>query len=507
MPRNRERKTDRGVPVQVLRLAAEVIRSEGRSARSVAKEFEICHTTLYRFCKKLERAGPGEEIRTGYWTPRRVFTAEQEAILSNYLKTAADMFYGLCTKEVRRLAYLLAVRYGCQYPGTWDEPGLAGRDWLMGFLHRQPTLSIRRPQATSLARNIHFNRHNVSLFFNNLDEVLRKNNFQGEDIWNMDETGITTVQRPDQVVARRGDRQVGSATSGERGTLVTVACAGNALGSMIPPMFIFPRVNFKDHFIRDGPPGCIGVANKSGWMVEEHFIEFLHHFQRHTRASVNTKVLLILDNHSSHLSLRAIDFSRANGIVMLSFPPHCSHRLQPLDRSFFGPLKGKVNSFCDSWMRSHPGLPMTIYDIPGIVRLAFPLVGTPGNVSAGFITTGIWPFDRLKFSDADFAPSMVTGRPDPTVPLGPSNSPSTAPPVQGGLPSSSVAPPVPASVSSSSVAPQVPASLSSSSVAPQVPAILPSTSVAPPVPASVSSSSVAPQVPASQSSSSVAYDR
>ncbi|XP_063729946.1 uncharacterized protein LOC134881091 isoform X1 [Eleginops maclovinus] len=201
MPRNRERKTDRGVPVQVLRLAAEVIRSEGRSARSVAKEFEICHTTLYRFCKKLERAGPGEEIRTGYWTPRRVFTAEQEAILSNYLKTAADMFYGLCTKEVRRLAYLLAVRYGCQYPGTWDEPGLAGRDWLMGFLHRQPTLSIRRPQATSLARNIHFNRHNVSLFFNNLDEVLRKNNFQGEDIWNMDETGITTVQRPDQVVA------------------------------------------------------------------------------------------------------------------------------------------------------------------------------------------------------------------------------------------------------------------------------------------------------------------
>ncbi|XP_063752361.1 uncharacterized protein LOC134872924 isoform X2 [Eleginops maclovinus] len=214
MPRNRERKTDRGVPVQVLLLAAEVIRSEGRSARSVAKEFEICHTTLYRFCKKLERAGPGEEIRTGYWTPRRVFTAEQEAILSNYLKTAADMFYGLCTKEVRRLAYLLAVRYGCQYPGTWDEPGLAGRDWLMGFLHRQPTLSIRRPQATSLARNIHFNRHNVSLFFNNLDEVLRKNNFQGEDIWNMDETGITTVQRPDQVVASQSSSSVSPPVQG-----------------------------------------------------------------------------------------------------------------------------------------------------------------------------------------------------------------------------------------------------------------------------------------------------
>lgn len=266
------------------------------------------------------------------------------------------------------------------------------------------------------------------MFFDNLERVLTKYQFEGKDIWNMDETGISTVQEPEQVVARRGDRQVGSATSGERGTLVTLACAGNALGIMIPPMFIFPRV----HFIRDGPPGCVGTANASGWMVEEHFLEFLHHFQRHTRASVNAKVLLILDNHSSHLSVRGIDFARANGIVMLSFPPHCSHRLQPLDRSVFGPLKGKVNALCDTWMRAHPGLPMTIYDIPGIVRVALPGAGTPANVSAGFSTTGIWPFDREKFSDSDFAPSLVTDQPAPPVPVGQSGSSSAAPPVEAG---------------------------------------------------------------------------
>lgn len=39
----------------------------------------------------------------------------------------------------------------------------------------------------------------------------------------MDESGVTTVQKPDRLVARRGFKQVGSLTSGERGSLVTLA--------------------------------------------------------------------------------------------------------------------------------------------------------------------------------------------------------------------------------------------------------------------------------------------
>ncbi len=338
----------------------------------------------------------------------------------------------------------------------------------MGFMKRQPSLSIRCPQATSLTRNTSFNRHNVSLFYNNLANVLDKNKFEGKDIWNMDETGVTTVQEPENVVAGRGVRQVGAVTSGERGTLVTVACAGNALGNMIPPMFIFPRVNFKDHFIRDGPPGCIGAANKSGWMMEDHFLQFLKHFHHHTRASLDAKVLLILDNHSSHLSVRGIDFCRENGIVMLSFPPHCSHKLQPLDRTVYGPLKRHVNTFCDTWMRSHPGLTMSIYDIPGIVRLALLLAGTPGNVQNGFSSTGIWPYNRDKFKDSDFAPSLVTDRPPP--PVLPEQAGTSAPlevsPVHAGSSASSAVPPVHAGTSASTTVPPVQSEFSPETVRP-----------------------------------------
>ncbi|XP_018344908.1 PREDICTED: uncharacterized protein LOC108750148 [Trachymyrmex septentrionalis] len=97
------------------------------------------------------------------------------------------------------------------------------------------------------------------------------------DIWNMDETGITTVHTPNRVVACRGMKQLGKMTSAERGTLVTVAVAVSAIGNMVLPFFIFPKVNYKNHFIQGGPLG--GDANPSGWMKEEHFIKYCKHFE------------------------------------------------------------------------------------------------------------------------------------------------------------------------------------------------------------------------------------
>lgn len=63
-------------------------------------------------------------------------------------------------------------------------------------------------------------------------------------IYNVDETGVFTVQKPRQVVTEKGKKQVSSITSSERGELVTVVCAVNAAGNAIPPMLVFqePKV-------------------------------------------------------------------------------------------------------------------------------------------------------------------------------------------------------------------------------------------------------------------------
>ena len=47
-------------------------------------------------------------------------------------------------------------------------------------------------------------------FFNNLQLVMEREGITLADIWNMDETGITTVHRPSGIIARRGRKQIGA---------------------------------------------------------------------------------------------------------------------------------------------------------------------------------------------------------------------------------------------------------------------------------------------------------
>ena len=53
-------------------------------------------------------------------------------------------------------------------------------------------------------------------------------------------------------------------------------------------------------------------------MTEENFTKFLEHF-KHIKPSKESPVLVLLDNHDSHLAV--LDFANENYIVFLSFPP------------------------------------------------------------------------------------------------------------------------------------------------------------------------------------------
>lgn len=394
------------------------------SVRAVGRKYNIDHATLLRYCKKYTKSSQStatDEIEVhknfsvGYSKSRQVFTQDEENLLEDYVKKAASLYYGLNPKEIRMLANEYAIKNNKTVPRNWKTDEKAGTDWFTSFMKRHTGLSVREPEATSVARATSFNKTNVSSFFNNLSTVLERYNFGPENIFNIDETGLTTVQRPTKVVAQKGIKQVGAIVSQERGQLVTVAVAVNAIGNCIPPVFVFPRVHYRDHFVKGGPPGCLGLAHPSGWMTEVNFLEVMKHLVKHTRCTAEKPILLTLDNHESHISISVLDFAKQNGVHMLSFPPHCSHKLQPLDRSVFGPFKRFAAIAQDAWMKNNPGRCMTIYDIPEIVAKALPLAATPSNICSGFRVSGIFPFDRQIFAENEFAPSYTTDRPDPTL--------------------------------------------------------------------------------------------
>lgn len=321
------------------------------------------------------------------------------------------MSHGLTPSQTRELAFNFAVANKIAVPPNWTENEKASEDWFSAFMKRNVTLSIRAPEATSQARTSGFNAPVVAQFFNLLMELLIRFGLSAARIWNADETGIPTVLAPPKVIATKGMKQVQQTVSAERGVNTTMLAFICAAGTHCPPVFIFPRKNFLASMSIHGPPGCLGLAHPSGWINGETFLRALKHFKTHVDFSINNPIVLILDNHSSHLDFSVIKFAKENGIHLLTFPPHCSHRLQPLDITVFGPFKSALKQAFNDWMLQHPGKRITIHDVAELSRLPYLASFTPANIIAGFKNSGISPFNRDIFPASAFLPSFSTDRP------------------------------------------------------------------------------------------------
>lgn len=83
-------------------------------------------------------------------------------------------------------------------------------------------------------------------FYDNYETALQSGEFTGDRIYNLDETGVTTVVQAPKVVAQLSARQVGQAVSAERGTMITVCMIVNAVGNAALPVFVFPRARLHD---------------------------------------------------------------------------------------------------------------------------------------------------------------------------------------------------------------------------------------------------------------------
>lgn len=345
-----------------------------------------------------------------------VFSADQEAELVEYIKYMESRLFGLTTTELRHVAFQLAERNQLQHKFNTDNQK-AGLDWLKGFLKRHPDLSLRSPEPTSAARAMGFNQVAVGKFFDLLTSLTDKFKFRPTRIYNVDETGLTTVPKShSKVIAMRGRRQVGTLASGERGQLITAALSFSAAGHYVPPFLIFPRVRMKAELLDGAPVETVAACHPSGWMQSTIFVEWLEHFIKHVKPSKEDPVLLLLDGHATHTkNIELIDRARQNGIILLCFPPHCTHRLQPLDVSFMAPLSKFYSQEVKTWLRNNPGRVVTQYQIAALFGLAYNKAATIQTAVSGFRKTGIYPHDRNVFDEVDFAPAETTEREEQTV--------------------------------------------------------------------------------------------
>ena len=375
--------------------------SEGQSVKSVSRQFAIPRSTLR------DRLKSNNNSKPSMGRPP-IFNEEQEKEIAKRVIDLANLFYGITLTELRRLAYQVAEELKVKHNFN-KETQMAGEDWAVGFRKRNK-ISLRKPSPTSISRILGFNKDELDLFFKNLNSVMDKYKFPAARVFNMDETGISTVQKPGQILGPKGQKQVGGAISWERGRNITVICCFSASGLYIPPMLIYPRKRMTPLLERGGPIGSLYKCSHNGWSNEQLFQEWLEHFKKTSKPTEEDPVLLVLDNHGSHISLNTYQFCRTNHIHVLSIPPHTSHKIQPLDVSFYGPLKKAFNHECDKFMRANMYRKITPYDIAQIFNQAYMNVATIEKGVSGFKSTGIFPVNPEQFQQNEF---ITVQQPDP----------------------------------------------------------------------------------------------
>lgn len=138
-------------------------------------------------------------------------------------------------------------------------------------------------------------------------------------------------------------------------------------------------------------------------MTAELFPNVLEHIQENLNCTPENPILLTLHNHSSHVSYPTIEYCKNNGIVLLSLPPHCTHRMQPLDVAIFSPFKSSMRNAMKHHIESSKRLTaVNVQSLPFLSTAPFNHAFSRSNIISAFNSAGIWPLDKDKFSSFDY---------------------------------------------------------------------------------------------------------
>lgn len=314
MPRINKRKTNR------IRIAEDIIQVavneilQNKSYRETAAKYNINISTLFKRVKKAKNLNKvvidGYSTRNTAWDSNndsssseetlvinksiektkfghvQIFNDQEEILLKKYLLTSSKICYGLTYVQTRTLTFEYACSIKKAIPDDWVKNKKSSTEWMKKFMLRHKDLSLKKPKNTS-----------INDFFENYRFVLGEYKVPPIRIFIIDEIAITT----------------------ESGEFVTFCGLMNAVGMVLPPVFVFPMVRYNESFLNGAPACSIGLASQTGTMMMALFVEVLKHIQEMTLCNLENPILLILDNHRSHISVESITYANENGIVILRY--------------------------------------------------------------------------------------------------------------------------------------------------------------------------------------------
>lgn len=101
------------------------------------------------------------------------------------------LYFGINTSQLFKITFELAEKNIVKHKYNAHKKCLE----MTGFMKRNPTITLHRPEPTSMTRVIGLRRNEISRIYTNLAEVLAKEKTVANRIQNVDQTGMSTVHK------------------------------------------------------------------------------------------------------------------------------------------------------------------------------------------------------------------------------------------------------------------------------------------------------------------------
>jgi hypothetical protein len=289
----------------------------------------------------------GKNSRSSRTPTNLLLSPEEEKGLVAWLKYL-DTICMRATKQMleRECNWLLARRV----KGTDMPPQRCGDHWAQRFLKRYPEIILRKERSRELDRECAEDVEGLEKWFTDWERVITRENLIPRDVYNFDESPIRLGQGGSQKKITAVENKEISAGKNTNRDSLTIAEAISASGDFAAPVIILPGVELLEKWTKARLPGrFLLTTSPAGYITDELFYDWLINIfgPASKKLQLGAKRLLLLDGHTTHLTIEVWEYCKEENIILFTTPPHLTHLVQPLDVGVFGPWKKNYRDAID----------------------------------------------------------------------------------------------------------------------------------------------------------------
>jgi hypothetical protein len=326
---------------------------------------------------------------------QQFLSIQQERTLIAYINQLTELGLPPTPSMLRNFAYDIAQK----------EPG---KNWSHRFCQRwSDTLQSRYLKPIDNSRKKAESFEAFEYWFSLIASKIEQYGIEAQNIYNMDEKGflIGSLTKAKRIFTKQwfeNQRIIGNVQDGSREwiTIIATICADR---TALPPSLIYMAKtgDIQDSWVQDLEPDVHTAhvaSSPTGWTNDGLGYEWLTKvFDRFSKSKARNGRdwrLLIIDGHGSHVNMKFLTWCAEHHILVAVYPPHSTHRLQPLDVCMFSPLAIAYSQELDAFLHRSQGLSsISKRDFFGLFWNAYDRSFTADNIASGWSKTGLYPLN------------------------------------------------------------------------------------------------------------------